>query len=75
MKNHALWIQHQKNNIYNWKQESKAVKEEKDLVVIIQENVKIGKQVAAAALTANRMLDTILRSFVLLLSTNSHDPC
>ena len=41
-----------------------AVKEEKNLGVIMQENLKIGKQVSAAALTANSMLDMIRRSFV-----------
>ena len=40
------------------------MKEEKNLGVIMQENIKIGKQVSAAALTANSMLDLIRRSFV-----------
>ena len=40
------------------------MKQEKDLGVIIQENIKIGNQVAAAALAANMMLGMIQRSLV-----------
>ena len=59
-----VWVDNNKNNIYNGGGglNLQAVKEEKDLGVITHLN--IGKQVAAAELTANRMLCMIRRSFV-----------
>ena len=43
--------------------ELQTVSEEKDLGVIIQDNLKVDKQVAASVVKANKMLEMIRRSF------------
>ena len=43
--------------------ELQTVSEEKDLRVIIQDNLKVDKQVAASVANANKMLGMIRRSF------------
>ena len=43
--------------------ELQTVSEEKDLGVIIQDNLKVDKQVAASVAKANKMLGMIRRSF------------